>query len=178
MRNRCYLGGEALACIQAQALAVEHRVLDDRDGKLRVLLRLAQPLRERGIFGQHIGELVGDAFGQTGGEQARRDGQDPDPEAAQIASHRQAHTGDRGLGRRVGDLSDLAFEGGDRSGVDDDAALFGLIVHRIVLAHLPSGEPADIEGADQVEVDALAEGVQAVRAFLADGALPFPRPRW
>jgi hypothetical protein len=33
------------------------------------------------------------------------------------------------------------------------------------------GEPGDVEGGDQVEVDDLAEGVQVVRAGLAEGAL-------
>ena len=117
------------------------------------------------------GELVGDALGEAGGEQARRDGQHPDAQAAEVAGHRQAHARDAGLGRGVGDLPDLALERGDGRGVDDDAALLGLVVDGFLLAHVERREPADVEGADEVEVDGLAERLQAVRAVLLDGAL-------
>ena len=43
---------------------------------------------------------------------------DADAEAAEVARHRERHPGDAGLGRGVGDLADLALEGGDRGGVD------------------------------------------------------------
>ena len=69
------------------------------------------------------GELVGDALGEAGAEQARGDGDDADAEAAEVAGHGERHAGDAGLGRGVGDLADLALEGRDRRGVDDDAAL-------------------------------------------------------
>ena len=58
--------------------------------------------------------LLGDAARETGLEQARRDRHHAHAEAAEIAGHREGHAGDAGLGRRVGDLSDLPLEGGDR----------------------------------------------------------------
>ena len=66
--------------------------------------------------------------GEPGGEQAGRDREHPDAQAAEVARHRQAHAGDRRLGRRVGDLPDLSLERRDRRRVDDDAALLGLVV--------------------------------------------------
>ena len=81
------LGGESLTGVQTQALAVEHRVVDYRGNEFRKLLRAAQPFREGGILGQCGGEFVGDAFGQPGGEQARRDRQHPDAQRAQVTGH-------------------------------------------------------------------------------------------
>src|ERR1700741_4861685 len=86
------LGCEALAGVQPDALAVEHRVLHDRDGQLRVLVWPAEPLRERRILGECLGEIVRDALGQAGGEQAGRDRQHPDPHADQIAVQPQEHS--------------------------------------------------------------------------------------
>src|SRR2546423_7176958 len=83
--NPWLLGGEALAGVQPDALAVEHRVLDDSQRELGELLRLAESLRECGVLGERLGELVGDTFGQSRGEQARRDRQHADAQAAKIA---------------------------------------------------------------------------------------------
>ena len=43
--------------------------------ELAVLLGPAHALREGGVLGEHVGELVGDALGEAGVEQARRDRQ-------------------------------------------------------------------------------------------------------
>ena len=48
---------------------------------------------------------------------------DADADAREVARDRQRHADDAALGGRVGGLADLAVEGGDRRGVDDDAAL-------------------------------------------------------
>ena len=63
-------------------------------------------------------------------EQARRNRDDPDAEAAEVARHRERHPGDAGLRRGVRDLADLPLERGDRRGVDDHAALavLGLVL--------------------------------------------------
>src|SRR3546814_11113417 len=79
----------------------------------------------------------------------------------------EGHAGDAGLGGGVGDLPDLALEGGDAGGVDDHAAL---VVIGLVLRHVGRGEAAPVEGGDQVEVDDLAEGVERVRPVLAERA--------
>ena len=92
----------------------------------------------------------GNALGQPRGEQARGDRQHPDAQRAEVARHGQAHAGDTGLGGGVGDLPDLALEGRDRRGVDDDAAL---VVLRLVLGHVGGRQPADVEGGDEVEID-------------------------
>ena len=105
--------------------------------------------------------------GDAGAEQARRDRHRPNPEAAEITRHREHHSGDARLRRRVRDLTDLTFERGDRRGVDDHAALavFGLVprhVHRL--------EPVEVERRDQVELDHAPELGQRVRTVLAERA--------
>ena len=149
-------------------MAVEHRVVDDRGNQFGELLGPAEALRERGVLGQRDGELVGDALGQSGGEQARRNRQHPDAQRAEVARHGQAHARDPGLGGGVGHLADLAFEGGDGGGVDDHAAF---LVFGVVGAHVGGGKAADVEGRHQVQVDDGSETVQAVRAGLAQRAL-------
>ena len=62
---------------------------------------------------------------------------------------------------RVGDLADLAVEGGDRGGVDADAALAALV--GLVVDHRRGGEPQDVEGPDQVDLDHVVEDLEVVR---------------
>ena len=45
------------------------------------------------------------------------------PKRAELARRRQGQRDDAALGRGIGGLADLALEGGDRGGRDDDAAL-------------------------------------------------------
>ena len=68
------------AGVEADRPAVEHRVLDDRDRQAGVLVGPPHPLGEGVVLGEHVGELVGDALGQPGGEQARGDRVDADAE--------------------------------------------------------------------------------------------------
>ena len=64
---------------------------------------------------------------------------DADPEAAEVARHREHHPRDAGLGRGVRDLADLALERGDRRGVDHDAALVVLGLVRRTCARPAAG---------------------------------------
>src|SRR5215213_3678704 len=164
----CSLRREALTGVESEALSVEHRVVDDGEGQLGVLGRTPHPLREGRVAHQGTGHLVGDRGGRAGREEAGRDGQHPDAQGAEVAGHGERHPGDGSLGRGVGDLTDLALEGGDRRGVDDDAAL---VVLRLVRRHVRCGEPGDVERRHGVEVEHLAEGLQVVRAVLAERAL-------
>src|SRR6185437_130670 len=93
-----------------------------------------------------------------------------DTQRAQIACHRQTHSSDTGLGSGIGDLTYLAFEGGDGGRVDDDTTLFilGLIAN-----HVRRGEPADVERCDQIEVDDLTKLIEAVRSVFAQGSLAY-----
>src|SRR3954454_22127235 len=97
---------------------------------------------------------------------------------ALTVEHRILHDCDSELGVLVGapsrfgnaasDLADLTLERRDRRRVDNDAPLLGLVVDGFVLAHLPRGQSADVEGAYEVEVDAGTERVQAVRTVLLE----------
>ena len=64
-------------------------------------------------------------------------------------------------------MPDLPVVGGDRSCVDQHAALTGRVW--LVLAHCLRGNADHVEGAHQIDVDDLLEEVQRVRAVLADG---------
>ena len=76
---------------------------------------------------------------------------------------------DRPLGGGVGRLADLAVERGDRSGVDDDAALraaeFG---HGGIRGrHGGRGQADDVEGAHEVDLDDAVEALQRQHAVAA-----------
>ena len=113
---------------------------------------------------------------QRGVEGPGGDRHHPDPAARQIAGGRQREADDAALRRRVGDLADLAVEGGDRGGVDADAALAPVV--GLVVDHRGGGEPQDVEGADQVHLDHVVEDLQVVRPLLAaPSAGPSRSPR-
>ena len=88
---------------------------------------------------------------------------------------------DAALRRRVGDLADLAVEGGDRRGVDADAAL--AVRRRARCASIAVGrEPQDVERADQVDLDDRLERLAAGagpcgRRPSAPSRCPRSRPR-
>ena len=67
--------------------------------------------------------LLGQRGEQRRVEEARGDRQHADAAAGEVAGRRQRQPDDAALRGRVGDLADLAVEGGDRGGVDADAAL-------------------------------------------------------
>ena len=72
-----------------------------------------------------------------------------DAEAGQFARHRQGHADHAALRRGVRGLADLPFVGGDRGGVDDDAAF--AVGARVVALHLLGAGLGHVEAADQVD---------------------------
>ena len=95
------------------------------------------------------------------------------PNDPRVAGHRQRHPGDTGLGGRVGDLTDLSLEGGDRCGVDDHATLSVLV--GFVPGHRRRLETVEIERRHEIEVDHRAELIEAVRlAVLVERLLADP----
>src|SRR4051794_27271551 len=159
------------SAIQPDDLAVEHRVLDDVHRQRGVLVRAPEPRRERDLAAEGVAGLLGQAGEQRRVEQAGGDRADADPVAGEVAGGGQRHPHDSALGGAVGDLADLAVVGGDRGGVDADAAL-ALFVG-LVGEHRVGGEPQDVEGADEVDADDRVEGLEGVRA-VAPGDLLGP----
>ena len=94
---------------------------------------------------------------------------DADAALGHVARRGQGHADDAALRGRVGDLADLAVVGGDRGGVDADAALAFLV--GLVLAHRRGGEAQDVEGADQVDLDHVGEEFEVVGAALVGNPL-------
>ena len=88
-------------------------------------------------------------------EDAGRDGHHADAEARELARRGQRQPRHARLGRAVGRLPDLPVEGGNGSGVDDDAALASGI-GRVAL-HRLRREPQHVEGADEIDLDRAAE---------------------
>ena len=83
------------------------------------------------------------------------------PAAREVARGRQGQADDPALRGRVGDLADLAVEGGDRGRVDADAALAAVV--GLVVDHRRGGEAEHVEGADQVDLDHVVEDLEVVR---------------
>ena len=73
------------------------------------------------------------------------------------------------FGGGVGGLADLAIEGSDGGGVDDDAAL--AVVAGVLFGDGRGGEADHIEGADEIDVDGARKGVEAMRTVAADDSL-------
>jgi hypothetical protein len=97
-------------------------------------------------------------------EDPGRDRHDADAIAGEFARDRQRHADNAALGRGVGGLADLAVEGRDACGVDDDAALFafrrgGVQTRRKFRQH--------IEGAKEIHIDDLREVLQRDRGPVA-----------
>src|SRR5262249_55565992 len=104
-----------------------------------------------------LGRLWQDSH-HRGIKNARSNGHDANAMGSKLAGDRQGHAGDPGLGGRVRGLADLAFEGGDRSSVNDHTP-FALGIRR-VLYHEASCEAYDIERPDQVDLDDTLKALQ------------------
>jgi hypothetical protein len=93
----------------------------------------------------------------------------PDPERREVAGQRERHAEDRGLRRRVRQLTGLSLDARDRRRVHDDAALAVLV--GLVLRHGHRREARDVEGAERVHLHRRDERALVVgRAVAADGA--------
>ena len=102
-------------------------------------------------------------------EDARGNGDHADQRARQFTGDRQRHRVHGPLGGGVGGLADLAVEGSDRGGVDDDAALrpAELGHGRLGRRHRGSGQADDVEGAHEVDLDDPVEALQRQHAVAA-----------
>ena len=113
--------------------------------------------------------LLGQRRQQRRVEEAGGDRHHADAARGQVARGRQGHADDAALRGGVGDLADLAVVGGDRGGVDADAAL--ALGVGLVVAHRRRGEAQHVEGADQVDLDHLGEDLEVVGAALVGDPL-------
>ena len=138
-------------------------------GQLGVLVRAAEARRVRDRGAERLARLLWQRAQQRRLEEARRDRADADRGAREVARGRQRHGDDAALGRRVGDLADLAVERRDRRGVDDHSALAALV--ELVLLHPRGGVAHHVERADQVDLDHALERVEVVGPVLVHGAL-------
>src|SRR5690606_7676819 len=154
--------------VETDHLAVEHLVLDDVAGEGAILGRLAQTGRERHLLAERVLRFLRKSGQHRGAEDAGSDRHHADAGARQVSRYRQRHAHHAALGGRIGSLADLSVEGGDRGGVDDDAALATFKRLELFAAH---GKQADhVECADQVDLDHLAVVVERVRPVLRGGA--------
>src|SRR5262249_16478411 len=94
---------------------------------------------------------------------------DPHADGGEVARGGNGHPDDPAFGRRVGDLSGLALDPGDRRGVDDYSAL-AVGVDWLSLRDGGRADPHQVKGADQVDVDDLAVPPEVMRlAIPPDG---------
>ena len=117
--------------------------------ELRVLLGAAESRRIGDRPPERFPRILGERGQQRRVEQARRDRDHPDPGAGEVAGRGQRHADHAALRRRVRDLPDLAVVGGDRGGVDANAAL--AVGERLIPEHLRRREAQHVERADEVD---------------------------
>src|SRR5690606_28831526 len=164
----------AHAAVEPDDLCVHVAVAQQLDGQRGELLGDAEALGEQHVLLQLLLEgLRGLALAvDRRVDQAGGDAVDPHADGGQVAGDGERHADDTALGGRVGGLADLAVEGGDRGDGDDGAAL--AVGERLGLRHGGGGQTDAVEGADEVDLDALLEDAEvvgrAVLAVLADGA--------
>ena len=166
------LGGKTQRAVEADRLAVEVNVLGDLLGELSVLVGPAHPLRERD-GGPPVGvQLLRVGVAERGREEsAGCDRHHPDAGRGEVAGERQRHRDDAALGRRVGGLADRAVEGGDRGGVDDDAAL--AVLERLGRRDGGRRQPVDVVGGRQEDADHCGERLlRGGQARLVERARP------
>src|SRR4030095_524639 len=109
--------------VEANAFAVEHRVLADVRDQRRVLLGPAEARGERHLLAERVLDLLRQRRHHRRLEHAGCDRHHADAVAGEVARHRQSHPDDAALGSGVGHLADLAVERSHRRRHDDDAAL-------------------------------------------------------
>ena len=95
-------------------------------------------------------------------EDAWRNRNDADAVAGEFPGDRQGHPDDAAFRCRVGGLTDLSVEGGNRGRVDDDAALAFAV--RFLVLDDRGGKTDHVEGADEVDADRAGEIFEAMRA--------------
>src|SRR5438067_1121214 len=156
----------AQRAVEADRLAVQHRVLDDVAHERRELARPAETRGKGDLRGERLALRLGEHREHRRVEGPGRDGHDPDAERGEVARDGQRHADDAAFGCGIGRLTDLPVEGGGRRGVDHDAALT-LVVGR-VLRHLRCRQTGHVEGADQVHLDHLGKDGERHRPVLAD----------
>src|SRR5579859_4026071 len=152
--------------VQSDCFAVEHRILDDMLRQRGVLLRAPQPRRERHLLAQRDTCRLRQTCQQRRIEEARRDTDDANTIACQLAGGGQRQPYNAALGRRIGRLPDLPLERGDGGGIDDDTTL--TLAVRLILSHRGGGQSQRIERADEVHLYDFVELTQIMRPMLAD----------
>src|SRR5213594_1654379 len=160
--------------VEPDRLAVQHHVGDDVAGERGVLVRLAEPLRERHLLGERRADRLRQRAEQGRLEDSGRDRHHANAQLGEVACDGQGHAHDAALGRRVRRLADLPVERGHRGGVDDHAAL--AVAARRVLRHVDGREPDAIEGADQVHGDDARELLSFAGPDLPSVFMAVPMP--
>ena len=118
--------------------------------------------------GQAVLHVLRHAQQHRRAEQAGCDAHHADARLGEFARGGQHECRHTAFGGRIGRLADLAFESGDGCGHHDQPAFAARIGGKRL--HAGRGEAREVERADQVHFDHLAEGVERQRPFLADDA--------
>src|SRR5215203_4933507 len=98
----------AQRAVEANALAVEHVVLDDGLDEVRIFLRPSETRWERHVGLQRLAVILRKALEERRVEEARHDGHHADTEAREIAGDGKRQPEHAGLGGGISRLSDLS----------------------------------------------------------------------
>src|SRR6185312_609147 len=161
-------GLNADCAIEADGLAVQHRDLEGGDDELRELLGFAEALRKGDLVGERGLQIRAHGVDHRRVEDARGDGDAADTESRELPRDRQRHAGKPRLGRGVGRLADLTFEGGHGGRMHQQPAL--AILGGTVVLHQRRGSLVAQERTDQIDVHDLGEEVARHRAILPQHA--------
>src|ERR1700733_1682797 len=155
--------GEFFSCqprrrVEPDDLAVEQGVLGEGPHQRREIGRSAEALGKDMQVDQTLPPLLVHAGEHRRVHDAWSDRHHPDAPQGKVARQRQGEGGDATLRARVGGLTNLALEGGDRGDVHDEAAL--TVLPGLIGRHMAGGVPDDIEAANQVDLDGPPEHVE------------------
>src|SRR5690348_442347 len=154
--------------VEADGLAVEHRVLDDVDRERGIFRGLAETRGMRHLCAEALARLLVQSHQERRVKYPGRDGVDADLLAGEIARRRQRQADDAALRCGIGDLADLAFISRDTCRVDDDATL---LTDRLSRDQALGEQPQAVKGADQIDIDDARELRQRIDAVATDDAL-------
>src|ERR1035437_5169271 len=154
--------------VEPDDLGVHVVVLDQRSDEVREFGGRTHPLREHHRCRELGLELLAGRSRSVDRrvDYPRADGVHPDTDGRQVPGGRHRHADDPALGRGVGDLACLSLDASDGRGVDDHAAQ-AVGVDGLGARDGGGPDPHQVERADQVDVDDLAEGRQVVRGSVA-----------
>src|ERR1035441_1094458 len=137
--------------VEPNDFPIQHGVFADVLDQGRIFSGTAQSRRKRDILAEGLPNLRSEPSHHGSLKNPGRDGDDPNTEARKLAGDWQGKRRDTTLRSSVGGLTYLAVESGDRSRVDDYAALS--VLTRRFFGDGFSGQADHVERSHKIDAD-------------------------